>query len=400
MPTRTPGPARDGRGAAPPLNAMDPSFHGGRLTLVGLTKRYPGLAAVHDLQLEVKSGEFLTLLGPSGSGKTTTLMMIAGFTPPSEGEILVDGQPITAMPPDRRNIGVVFQHYALFPHMTVFENVAFPLRMRRVPKPEIRSRVAEALAMVRLSGLEGRMPRQLSGGQQQRVALARALVFRPGLLLMDEPLGALDKHLREQMQLEIKRLHQSLRITVLYVTHDQGEALTMSDRIALMNRGRIEQLGEAPELYDRPVNRFVAEFLGESNLLPGRFEPDPAGRTGAVVTAAGLRLPVAVTPLDATPHRTLLVLRPEKLVLRPDEGPPTRGCRGVVTDVTYVGDFTRYRVRLAEEVIVTAKLANRGGTFRAAPGARVVVDWDPGDARLLPGEAESLSSTHTEERHG
>jgi ABC-type Fe3+/spermidine/putrescine transport system ATPase subunit len=271
--------------------------------------------------------------------------------------------------------------------MSVSDNVAFPLRMRRVAKPEMRRRVAEALGMVRLSGLEARMPRQLSGGQQQRVALARALVFRPGLLLMDEPLGALDKNLREQMQIEITRLHRSLRITVLYVTHDQGEALTMSDRIALMNRGQIEQLGEAPELYDRPVNRFVAEFLGESNLVPGRVERDPDGRRGWLVSAAGLRLPVALDS-DAVPERALLVVRPEKLVLRPDDGSSGGECRGVVAEVTYVGDFTRYRIRLAEEVTVTAKLANRSGTFRAACGTRVLVEWDPGDARLLPGEAE------------
>jgi putative spermidine/putrescine transport system ATP-binding protein len=371
---------------------MNERLKAGRLKLVGLTKRFAGFFAVDALDLEVESGEFLTLLGPSGSGKTTTLMMIAGFVPPTAGEIFLDERPITAVAPDRRNIGVVFQHYALFPHMTVFDNVAFPLRMRRVAKPGIRRRVGEALAMVQLAGLETRMPRQLSGGQQQRVALARALVFQPEVLLMDEPLGALDKNLREQMQLELKRLHRSLGITVVYVTHDQAEALTLSDRIALMNRGRIEQLGAAQELYERPVNAFVAEFLGESNLITGCFVPAPDARDACVVTSRGVRLPVG-PDAGGQPVQVLLVVRPEKIVLSPDDGTPDGGgcrgvvtggeCRGVVTEVTYVGDVTRYRVRLDEEVTLTAKLHNRSGTFRAELGAFVRVAWDPNDARVL-----------------
>jgi putative spermidine/putrescine transport system ATP-binding protein len=358
-------------------------FQAGDLKLVGLTKRFPGFLAVDALDLQVKRGEFLTLLGPSGSGKTTTLMMIAGFVPPTAGEIFVDDRPITAVAPDRRNIGIVFQNYALFPHMTLFDNVAFPLRMRHVAKPDIRRRVAEALAMVQLVGLEERMPRQLSGGQQQRVALARALVFRPGLLLMDEPLGALDKNLREQMQLELTRLHRSLGITVVYVTHDQAEALTMSDRIALMNRGRIEQLGAPHELYECPVNPFVAEFLGESNVLAGCLETSPDGLHTAVVTPLGVRLPIAPDARRAS-GEALLVVRPEKIHVRPDDGPIDRNeCRGVVTDVTYVGDVTRYRIQLDAELMLTVKLHNRSGTFRAGLGARVCVGWDPNDARLL-----------------
>jgi putative spermidine/putrescine transport system ATP-binding protein len=362
---------------------MEEPFRAGQLRLVGLTKRFPGFLAVDALDLDVRSGEFLTLLGPSGSGKTTTLMMIAGFVPPTAGEILVDDRPITAMAPERRNIGVVFQHYALFPHMTLFENVAFPLRMRRVSRSEIERRVAEALAMVQLAGLEARMSRQLSGGQQQRVALARALVFRPGLLLMDEPLGALDKNLREQMQLELKRLHRSLGITVVYVTHDQAEALTMSDRIALMNGGRIEQLGDAQELYECPVNPFVAEFLGESNVVAGCRETAPDGRHAHVVTPRGLRLP-AGRDASGVAGAALLVVRPEKIAVRADDGPADGDeCRGTVTDVTYVGDVTRYRIALDPDVTVIAKLHNRRGTFRAEHGARVRVGWDPDDARLL-----------------
>jgi putative spermidine/putrescine transport system ATP-binding protein len=384
------GSAVDGGPLSEPVGA-------GHLTLVELTKRFPGFLAVDALDLDVKSGEFLTLLGPSGSGKTTTLMMIAGFVAPTAGEIFVDGRPVTAVPPDRRNIGVVFQHYALFPHMTVFDNVAFPLRMRRVGTAEIRRRVGDALGMVQLAGLEARMPRQLSGGQQQRVALARALVFRPTLLLMDEPLGALDKNLREQMQLELKRLHRSLGITVVYVTHDQAEALTMSDRIALMNHGRIEQLGDARELYECPVNPFVAEFLGESNMVAGRLERSADTRHGCVVTADGARLPVD-SDAAIESGEVLLVVRPEKIVLEPDDGTSRgTGCRGIVTEVSYAGDATRYRVQVGAETTLTAKLHNRSGAFRAPLGASVRVAWDPGDVRLLRAP-ESVTSRREETR--
>src|SRR5512132_1690651 len=237
--------------------------------------------ALDTLTLEVEQGEFVTLLGPSGSGKTTTLMMIAGFEEPTAGEILVSGEPVVHRPAYRRNIGVVFQSYALFPHMTVAANVAYPLRMRNVGRDEIRRRVAAALDLVQLVALGGRYPGQLSGGQQQRVALARALVFEPPLLLMDEPLGALDKKLREDLQLEIKRIQREVGVSVIYVTHDQSEALTMSDRIAIMRGGRLEQYAAAEELYERPATRFVAEFVGEATLLPARVESADAG--GAVL---------------------------------------------------------------------------------------------------------------------
>ena len=268
---------------------------------------------LRDIDLDIAAGEFLTLLGPSGSGKTTTLMMVAGFTTPSGGDILLDGKAIGGLAPERRNIGVVFQNYALFPHMNVYENVAFPLRMRHQRRPVIEERVKAALQLVQLGNHGERMPRQLSGGQQQRVAFARSLVFDPDLLLMDEPLGALDKNLREQMQFELKRLHSGLGITILYVTHDQEEALTMSDRVALMNKGAIEQLGRADELYEHPANRFVAEFIGSLpiNLL----------RAALVEDGASLRVGPAGLPLTLAQAARLRVHRdgPLTLGIRPED---------------------------------------------------------------------------------
>ncbi len=239
---------------------------GASVVLDHLDKRFGGIVAVDDLCLSIDPGEFITFLGPSGSGKTTTLMLIAGFEFPTAGEIFVDGAPIVRTPSYRRNIGMVFQNYALFPHMTVAENVGFPLKQRGVDRETIAKRVAEVMETVQLAGYQARYPRQLSGGQQQRIALARAIIFNPRVLLMDEPLSALDKQLREGLQLEIKRLHERLGITFIYVTHDQREALVMSDRIAVMNNGRIEQLGSPGNLYDRPANRFVATFVGEFEL--------------------------------------------------------------------------------------------------------------------------------------
>ena len=267
---------------------------------VGLQKSYDGTSlVVRDLNLSVRRGEFLTLLGPSGSGKTTTLMMLAGFEAPTEGRIFLDGASIEDLPPHKRDIGMVFQNYALFPHMTVRQNIAFPLSVRRRPRAEIANRVARALQTVRLSGLEDRRPGQLSGGQQQRVALARALVFEPKLVLMDEPLGALDKQLREQLQIEIKHLHERLGVTMVYVTHDQGEAMTMSDRIAVFNDGRIQQLDTAAGLYERPATSFVAQFIGENNRLPGAV----VGRDGPRVTVR-LDDGPEVSGLGGVPGRT------------------------------------------------------------------------------------------------
>lgn len=250
--------------------AVASSRTGAAVRLHGLTKRYAGRAAVDEVSLDIEVGEFMTFLGPSGSGKTTTLNMIAGFTRATEGSITVDDTNVADLPPHRRDLGMVFQHYALFPHMSVAKNVAFPLEQRKVSKPEIARRVTEALRMVQLDSMADRLPSGLSGGQQQRVALARAVVFNPRVLLMDEPLGALDKKLREQLQTEISRMHRELGITFVFVTHDQEEALALSDRIAVFNDGRIEQVGTPEELYERPATLFVAQFLGESNVFPGR----------------------------------------------------------------------------------------------------------------------------------
>ncbi|MBW0370815.1 ABC transporter ATP-binding protein [Ensifer adhaerens] len=312
---------------------------------VGVSKTYGALQpAIAELDLEIRAGEFLTLLGPSGSGKTTALNLLAGFQSPSSGSILVDGIDVGALPPHKRNIGVVFQHYALFPHMTVRENIAYPLRQRKVPKTEIERLVSEALRMVALESFGGRMPRQLSGGQQQRVAVARAIVFRPRLLLMDEPLGALDRKLRESVQLELKRIHRELGVTVVFVTHDQEEALVMSDRIAIFNAGRIQQIGTASELYDTPSSQFVAEFLGESNCFVG----DVAGEGDKVTGQDGV---VVGVKSSATPRhgRAAAVVRPERCRIHARGEGPTEGnlVDARVRDVVYLGSLRKVVADLA-----------------------------------------------------
>ncbi|MGH7263277.1 MAG: ABC transporter ATP-binding protein, partial [Candidatus Rokuibacteriota bacterium] len=310
---------------------------------VGVDKTFDGQTLViEDLNLDIQRGEFLTLLGPSGSGKTTTLMMLAGFEVPTRGDIRLGGRSIRNLPPYKRGIGVVFQNYALFPHMTVRENVAFPLLARRTARAEIARRVAQALEMVQLRGFETRRPGQLSGGQQQRVALARALVFSPELVLMDEPLGALDKQLRERMQIEVKHIHERIGVTVVYVTHDQSEALTMSDRIAVFRRGRIEQLATPAQLYEEPENSFVAQFVGESNRLPGKVVHVTGGECLVEVGGESVRaLPVKI---EGPGGPTLLSIRPEGVEIDPD---PDR-CPNVfparIRELIYLGDHTRVRV--------------------------------------------------------
>ena len=319
---------------------------GGASVSIGqISKRYgSGPAAVDAVSLDIKSGEFVTLLGASGSGKTTTLMIVAGFTSPNNGAVLLDGRSILGLPPEKRGIGVVFQNYALFPHMNALRNVSFPLKMRSVPRDEVRARAEAALHRVGLASLGGRLPSQLSGGQQQRVALARALVFEPGLLLMDEPLGALDRALREQMKTEIRRLHRDLGITILYVTHDQEEALTLSDRIALMDRGRIVQIGAPSELYERPANPFVASFIGESSLIQGTVVRDDAGEASLLPLRGGQLLPARWTDLPKG-AAAFILLRPEKLRLsQPEQG--RAGASAEVLDTVYVGDITRVTLRM------------------------------------------------------
>ena len=352
---------------------------GADLRLEGLVKSYGRVRAVDGVSLAVGAGQFVTLLGPSGSGKTTTLMILAGFVEPDAGEVYVAGARITETPAHRRALGMVFQHYALFPHMTVFDNVAYPLRMRRVPRETIRERVRAALALVRLPDTGTRYPRQLSGGQQQRIALARALVYEPRLLLMDEPLGALDKKLREEMQVELRSLQQSLGITTLYVTHDQEEAMALSDRVVVMRDGRIEQDGTPADLYERPRTRFVADFIGASNCVAGKLEA--AGGGWRFVTLEGLAIP-ADGPSAPASDPAYLVIRPERIRWA-DTGPAEVTASGVLADVTYLGERIRYRVRLDGGPMLTMTHPNLPSARRLAPGTPVRVGWDRSDAKAL-----------------
>jgi putative spermidine/putrescine transport system ATP-binding protein len=323
------------------------------LLVRGLRKSFGDATAVDGVDLEVRRGEFVTLLGPSGSGKTTTLRMVAGFMAPSGGSIEIDGSDMTRVPPYRRDVGMVFQNYALFPHMTAAQNIAFPLQMRRTARPEITRRVADALALVKLEKFGDRYPRQLSGGQQQRIALARAVVFEPQLLLMDEPLGALDRKLREALQLEILHVSRQLGATVLYVTHDQEEALVMSDRIAIFSAGRIEQLGSGEDLYDRPVSLFVADFIGESNILRGRYEGDDSG-AGWVARAAWRWREGPAAPqrsARATGAAAALVVRPERIrIVAGDAGVPggANAVEATVADALYLGSDRKYGLTLSD----------------------------------------------------
>lgn len=355
--------------------------YGAQVRFVDVQKRYGSVVAVDRVSLDIRPGEFLTLLGPSGSGKTTTLMMLAGFEIPTAGEIWVDDTAIAAIPPYKRNIGMVFQNYALFPHMTVGENIAFPLKMRGLSKTEIARASKEALDLVELPGYEGRYPRQLSGGQQQRIAVARALVFNPRVLLMDEPLGALDKQLRESLQLEIKQLHDRLGVTIVYVTHDQQEALIMSDRIAVMNDGRIEQIGSPVELYEQPQSRFVASFIGESNFLTGRLVSCEAGR--CLVDVGGFATVAA--PASAQPHDGMvtLTIRPEKLVFDASPNGSRNVVPGRIADVIFAGEMRRYEVILPNDERLILKRQNRAGDQQFARGDEVTIAWAYEDTRLV-----------------
>ncbi|WP_425483121.1 ABC transporter ATP-binding protein [Chelativorans alearense] len=324
------------------------------------------------MAIDIRPGEFLSLLGPSGSGKTTLLMMVAGFELPDSGAIWVGDRDITLVAPNRRDIGMVFQRYALFPHMTVAENIAFPLRMRRFSKKKTMQAVADALALVQLGGFEARLPAQLSGGQQQRVAVARALVFEPPVLLMDEPLGALDKKLREQMQIEIKRLQQSLGITVLYVTHDQEEALTMSDRIAVMRDGRLEQIGSPAELYDAPATSFVADFIGKMNFLEGECLGQDArcfeitiGRSSTIVVDRHLASHEA---LPQRGERVRLAVRPERIELTPHKN---QKLSGIVESVIFVGSSRTFLVRLAGGELLHVQSQTTRESYSPSQGERV-----------------------------
>jgi putative spermidine/putrescine transport system ATP-binding protein len=344
------------------------------LSLRALTKRYQGALAIDDLTLDVAAGEFLTLLGPSGSGKTTVLMAIAGFVQPTSGEILLDGRPITRLPPEAREFGVVFQGYALFPHMTVAENVAYPLKVRRVPKPERAARVRETLELVQLGHLGDRRPAQLSGGQQQRVALARALVFRPNLLLLDEPLSALDKSLRTELQIELKRLHGRIGTTFVNVTHDQEEAITMSDRIAILRGGRLVQMGSPAALFERPQSRFVAGFLGRSNFLEARVA---ASGHAIGLDCQGVTLHQVGTPgwSPAVGDAATLALRPNKIrVLGLGEDAPNM-VTGRITTALYAGTVMQLVVETPIHPALEVSLAIRGAEGLPAEGDLLRLGW-------------------------
>ena len=357
---------------------------------VGISKTYDGVTrVVENLDLDIERGEFLTLLGPSGSGKTTTLMMLAGFESATAGEILLEGKPLSKQPPHRRAIGMVFQNYALFPHMSVADNIAFPLSVRGIAKDEIARRVERALDMVQLAGFGSRKPAQLSGGQQQRIAVARALVFEPKLVLMDEPLGALDKQLREQMQLEVRRLHQRLGVTMVYVTHDQHEALTMSDRIAVFHRGRVQQLDRPERIYEQPVNAFVARFIGENNRLDGHIEGVTGERCTVRIAGDALVEGSLAAPLPAG-ARVTVSLRPERVQI--GGAAPTIAsnghCRlaGKLREVIYLGDHVRARVGLPGMDDFTVKRPIDEAHRLPAVGEPVELAWAPEHCRAFARE--------------
>jgi len=346
-------------------------------------KSYDGeILVVKDLNLDIAKGEFLTMLGPSGSGKTTCLMMLAGFESATHGEIRLKNQRIDNVPPHKRGIGMVFQNYALFPHMTVAENLAFPLRVRKMGKAEIEQRVKRALEMVELPAMAGRMPAQLSGGQQQRVAVARALVFEPDLVLMDEPLGALDKNLREQMQYEIKHIHESLGVTVVYVTHDQSEALTMSNRIAVFNDGVIQQLAPPADLYERPDNAFVAAFIGENNRLLGTVEKADGDRCTVRLNEGSLieALPVNIAGVGKP---ATLSLRPERVQIVPADNALPNSFEAKVEELIYLGDHIRTRVNVCGNDQFIIKVPNAHSHARIAKGETVRIGWAMEDCRAL-----------------
>ena len=342
--------------------------------------------AVDNINLQIAEGEFFSLLGPSGCGKTTTLRMIAGFEIPTSGEVYIYNQPMGNRPPFHRPVNTVFQNYALFPHMTVTENVAFGLEMDKLPRTQIRSRVADALAMVKLEGMEKRYPRQLSGGQQQRVALARSLVKRPEVLLFDEPLGALDLKLRKAMQLELKYVQQQVGITFIYVTHDQEEALTMSNRIAVMHQGKVLQVGTPIEIYEEPTTHFVADFIGETNLLTG---PVVEREEKQLVVLVDKKLPVPVISSNdlSVGQFVTLVIRPEKAAIYPVNYTDQSCLLGTLEEAIYIGTDTRYLVRLTEEssMVIRQQNLNCGESHQYSPGEKVKVQLSPNSIRILAG---------------
>lgn len=356
--------------------------------LQNVTKKFNTVPVVDNISLQIRNGEFFSLLGPSGCGKTTTLRMIAGFELLTSGEIFIKGKPQGFLPPFQRPVNTVFQQYALFPHMTVFQNVGFGLEMKKIPKAEITRRVGEALELVHLTGMENRKPRQLSGGQQQRVALARALINRPQVLLLDEPLGALDLKLRKAMQIELKNLQEEVGITFIYVTHDQEEALTMSDRIAVMNHGHVLQLGTSTEIYENPTSKFVADFIGETNFISGKV-----ARTGSqleIRTLGDKALTGGWAEPDLSHNDDIVIsIRPEKMHVHPsNEAPPmtdgTNQVTGTVDNIIFHGVFTGYLINIGESAPLIAHVQNTGlNAYSFDWDDQVTVSWNIKHARIL-----------------
>ncbi len=362
---------------------LDSGTNDGFVVFDRVQKSYDGeTLVVKDLNLSIGKGEFLTMLGPSGSGKTTCLMMLAGFETATHGDILLDGKPINNISPHKRGIGMVFQNYALFPHMTIAENLSFPLEVRKMGKSEREAKVKRALDMVQMGEFGGRRPAQLSGGQQQRVALSRALVFEPDLVLMDEPLGALDKQLREHMQFEIKHIADNLGITVVYVTHDQTEALTMSDRVAVFEDGRIQQLDPPDVLYEEPRNSFVAQFIGENNTLEGVIQ-EIKGDIALVKLDDGSLIDAKPVNVSAAGERTTVSIRPERVEINPNLGPNSHSIKADVLEFIYMGDVFRTRLRVAGNDNFIVKTRNRADQERLEPGTTVDIGWLPQDCRAL-----------------
>ncbi|CAB3804387.1 Vitamin B12 import ATP-binding protein BtuD [Paraburkholderia caffeinilytica] len=381
QPSAQTGPSANGN-----LNAMSTSTAAGDNMIVfqGISKRYGNSVALHSTDFSVRKGEFLSLLGPSGSGKSTILNIIAGAVAPSTGSILLDGKDVSTVPPRERGLGMVFQNYALLPHLNVFDNVAFPLRIRGVGKSEIQQRVRNALERVGLTGYENRKPREMSGGQQQRVGIARCIVYSPSVILMDEPLGALDKKLRDQLQGEIKRLHRDLGTTLVYVTHDQEEALNLSDRVCLMNGGRIAQLGTPDELYFEPTNEFVADFVGESNLLEGVVQSNDT-----VLVNDNWALKVRSTEGHATGSKVKVLVRPEKISVLEGEESSASGagdmnaCTGVISQISFVGGMTRFELATAAGSTLLVKTISARAAERSPMGRPLTVRWSARDSAVL-----------------
>ncbi len=367
---------------------------GGSIELSGLTKRF-GEIAVDNIDLTVASGEFFSLLGPSGCGKTTTLRLIAGFEQPTSGKILLDGVNVSDVPPHRRNVNTVFQSYALFPFLDVFDNVAFGLRHRKLTKADLRHRVNEALDLVKMTSFAKRRPGQLSGGQQQRVALARALVLNPAVLLLDEPLGALDAKLRRSLKVELKALQERVGITFLYVTHDQEEALTMSDRLAVMSRGRIVQLGAPAEVYNEPADAYVADFLGVSNLMDAQVEPGPSGQGCCRLRLGEFRLEARAGSLDAT-GGVKLAIRPERVHLHPYGETGANRVPGMVERIVFIGSITYVHVRLATGEALQALVRNDGSTLPYSQGTAVSIALPADALRVLPDPGVSAAAIREE----